>query len=340
MKEQKQNNLWRLVATLALALSIFASSMISIGAQTGIYRTGGGAKLVAPSGTEIEIQSGATLDIQSGATTDFSGGVDLDGAALTVDADGDSAMQASIDDQITTTLGAATGAFGIATGNLRVGNGANDTALNGEDMYVEGTLEVDGAVNLDGAVDIDGNLTSATGAITIADTLNATGAVDFDSTLNVDGAVTIPVNIEHFGAMSVITTPITYTAAAGGNGVVATITDGEIWLVHAVFWQTTTNFDCTGDDCTATVGDGNVAAGFLSLNDAAMQAAFTEATGFAAGFYGIENGSAGAYTTDDGGPFVYAPSGADETIDWVLAAAGDDFSAGAATIYVMYTRIQ
>jgi len=36
--------------------------------------------------------------------------------------------------------------------NLKVGNGTPNTTLNGEDMYVEGTLEVDGAARFDGAV--------------------------------------------------------------------------------------------------------------------------------------------------------------------------------------------
>jgi hypothetical protein len=89
-----------------------------------------------------------------------------------------------------------------------------------------------------------------------------------------------------------------------------------------------------------TFGDDLDVDGFITASDAELQATFTEATGYAAGWYGIENGSGGAYTLDDGGPFVYAPSGADQTIDWVLAAVGDDFSAGAATLYLIYTRIQ
>ena len=120
-----------------------------------------------------------------------------------------------------------------------------------------------------------------------------------------------------------------------------TITDGEIWLVHSVFLHTTTNFDCTGDDVTLVIGDGNDTDGFLAVADAELQAAFTEATGFQAGFFGIEAGSGDAYTIDDGGPFVYAPSGSDETIDWLLdETSGETITAGAATIYVVYTRIQ
>ncbi len=121
---------------------------------------------------------------------------------------------------------------------------------------------------------------------------------------------------------------------------VATIADGEIWLVHQVLVKVTTNFDCTGDDCVMTVGDGNDADGFIVLADAEMQAADTEGTGFAAGWQGQAAATQGVYQDGNWNGFVYAPSGAAETIDWALTASGNDFAAGAATIYVVYTRIQ
>ena len=114
-------------------------------------------------------------------------------------------------------------------------------------------------------------------------------------------------------------------------------TDAEF---HSVFIHTTTNFDCGGDDCVFWIGDGLDVTGFITATDAELQATFTEQTGFAAGYYGIEAGSQEAYTLDDGGPFVYE-DGAEETIDWELdEAEGETISAGAMTIYVMYTRIQ
>lgn len=72
-----------------------------------VYMEQGCAKMVVASGGEIEVQSGGTLDIQSGATTDFSGGMDLDGALLDLDADGDTSIQADTDDQIDVEIGGA-----------------------------------------------------------------------------------------------------------------------------------------------------------------------------------------------------------------------------------------
>ena len=51
-------------------------------------------------------------------------------------------------------------------GDLRVGNGTPGVTQNGEDTYLEGTLEVDGASEFDGAVDFDSTITIGADAMT------------------------------------------------------------------------------------------------------------------------------------------------------------------------------
>jgi hypothetical protein len=149
--------------------------------QTKFYITSGGDKAVVGDGGELEILSGGILDLQSGAS--ITGTFDLNGGTLTIDADADTTLVASDDDVISTTIGAATGKLKVLTGNLAVGNGSPDTTLNGEDTYIEGTLEVDGALNFDGAMDLAGNATlggyvAATGQITVADYVMIDGDAD------------------------------------------------------------------------------------------------------------------------------------------------------------------
>jgi hypothetical protein len=115
-----------------------------------------------------------------------------------------------------------------------------------------------------------------------------------------------------------------------------TVADGEIWIVHDVLIKVSSNFDCTGDDCTLKIGDGNDDNGLLDLVDAELQAADTEGTGFAAGWQGQLAATKGAYLVDS--DFVYAPSGAAETID--ITIGGTSPAAGAATVYIIYTRVQ
>jgi hypothetical protein len=159
-----------------------------------------------------------------------------------------------------------------------------------------------------------------------------------------DSYVDQDVDTENVGVLpSIVSTAITYTAAAGGTGAVATIADGEIWFVHAVFVNVTTDFDCTGDDATLVVGDGSDADGFVTLADAELQVADTEQTGSPAGWQGLVAATMGVYLDGavSSAPHIYAPSGAAETIDWLVdEGSGETITAGAATIYVVYTRVQ
>ena len=195
-----------------------------------------------------------------------------------------------------------------------------------------GARSITGGSNFTNLVVDSGGLTVTAGGLTVT-----------AGTTDIDGVLDAVVGTEHLGMPSVVSTAITYTAAAGGTGAVATIGDGEIWIVHDVFVNVTTNFDCTGDDATLVVGDGNDADGFIVLADAELQAADTEATGFAAGWQGLIAATQGAYIDEAAGAnsFIYAPSGAAETIDWLVdESSGESITAGAATIYVVYTRIQ
>ncbi len=54
----------------------------------------------------------------------------------------------STDDVIAMTTGTGNGLVNILTGSLKVGDGSPTITLDGEDAYIEGSLEVDGAVNL------------------------------------------------------------------------------------------------------------------------------------------------------------------------------------------------
>ncbi len=77
---------------------------------------------------------------------------------------------------LTATSDAATSDFQIVTGNLKVGAGSEGVALNGEDAFITGTLEVNGAVQFDGAY-VGNSTTTLNGDVAVNDeilvTLNA-----------------------------------------------------------------------------------------------------------------------------------------------------------------------
>lgn len=227
----------------------------------------------------------------------------------------------------------------IDTGNLAVGNGTPDTTLDGEDAYIEGTLEVDGALNFDGSANfatgvtiagaaaLNGGLTMDSTAFTVADT---SGNTSIAGTLTVGGVTTVPTDTEHIGLPTIDAAAITYQS----SGALWTAGASEIWFIHALYCHITTNFDCTGDDCTLDIGDGNDADGFLDLIDGEMQTTDTEGTGAPAGWQGFMGTSTRGVYLAEGLGFVYT----DDTIDIVVG--GTDPAAGAGTCYLVYTRIQ
>jgi hypothetical protein len=180
----------------------------------------------------------------------------------------------------------------------------------------------------------DTNFTNvvAEGDVTAGDDLIATDDLSaVDATLT--GSIITTIDNEHVGLPTVDSAAV----AIATDGALWTVGTSEIWFVHAVYCRVTTNFDCTGDDCTLDIGTGADADGFLDLDDAELQAADTEGTGAPAGWQGF-------MSTDTRGAFFAAGQGfviANDTIDIAVAdTGGTNPSAGAATCYIIYTRIQ
>ena len=189
-------------------------------------------------------------------------------------------------------------------------------------------------------LEIDGS------GFTVVPPLDIDGAADFASTLDIAGTTTFAgvvsqtIGTENVGAFPTV---LSASIVTDTDGALWTIADGEIWFVWNVFCNVTTNFDCTGDDCILHIGDGGDEDGFLDLDDGELQASDTEITGAEAGWQGLYTDTTGAYlagNTMTG--FIYAPSGAAETIDIKIEDSSDnsDPTAGAATCYLVYTRLQ
>ena len=192
-------------------------------------------------------------------------------------------------------------------------------------------------INSKGAVTVTDQLyvtsqVAGLNGVTVAGNVTTTGQIVAGNGVAVSGGITAEVNSQNFMLPSVVSATIAYNT----SGAVVTIPDGQVWIVKDVVLHVLTNFDCTGDNCAMTVGDGNDADGFLVLADAELQAADSEGTGFAAGWQGLVAATRGVY--QDATTFVYAPSGAAETID--VAISGTDPAAGAAVLYVFYTRVK
>jgi hypothetical protein len=264
-------------------------------------------------------------DVCIAAVLEVDGEIEADGA---IDADSDLDVDGTTNlDDVDIDLSAS---LNIDGHMVDIGTCTTPSAADGDnDLCVAAVLEVDGELEADGNIDADADL-------------DVDGTSNLDE-VDIDGVTNLIVGTEHIGIPSIVSTAITYTAAAGGTGAVATIADGEIWFVWAVFVNVTTNFDVTGEDATLVIGDGLDPNGFVDLADAELQAADTEQTGSPAGWQGLVAATMGVYLDGavSSAPHIYAPSGSPETIDWLLdETSGETYTAGAATIYVIYTRIQ
>jgi len=134
----------------------------SMTAGTGFVATTGGIDLT---GGDIVLSNDEVINNSPNGTIGLGGNVvvtgtlDVNGGDITLA--NDETISNAVNNYVTVTLGAATGNFGIDTGNLKVGNGTETTALAGEDAYIEGNLEIDGAGNFDGALDVAGEFSVA-----------------------------------------------------------------------------------------------------------------------------------------------------------------------------------
>lgn len=288
--------------TLLVILYALLRGLVGGGIEARSYAPGTmyrtSTQLVFQDGTELEMQSGATLDIQDGTTAALPGPATF------------SAWPAA----------AGSGDLLDITDTAAIMDGS-DTLL-GIDLNLTGADHT-GSTNVLTGLDI---------SLTTADAQATETAIAIDDT-DWDLGIQSALNLENLGIPTVASAAITYQS----SGALWTIANGEIWIIDRVFVNVTTSFDCTGDNCTLDIGDGNDVDGFIDADDTMLQTAYVDITDGTANWLGMDGAApAGAFVIT--GPFVYAPSGAAETID--IAIGGTDPAAGAGTAYITYTRIQ
>jgi hypothetical protein len=207
----------------------------------------------------------------------------------------------------------------------------------------------DGLPILDGSdtvIGIDMNLTGAnhTGSsnyiygldldLTTADAQATEVAIELSDT-DWDTGIQSALNLENILLPTVASASVITTT----DGALWTVGATEVWYIDRVFCNVTTNFDCTGDDCTIEIGlTGGDIDGFLDLDDAELQTTDAEISGLTAGWQGFGS-------TDTRGAFFAAGGGVilgNDTVDIKIEdnSASTNPTAGAATCYIVYTRLQ
>jgi hypothetical protein len=370
----KQPNFWRAIALVALAAILPLALVVACGAPSTQSEPAGPVRLAST--PNITNFTGLYVDNSVEAGDDLIAGDDLtvaDDATVTdnLTISGDLAVTGTS----TLTGGLAGGTLSLS-GALDVGGNADEVQLTVTD-YTTPTHNAMAITDSAATGVISFTTAPLTGAdfsfIEIVDTLPVLGSSDDAVGLHIDltgadhtGGTTTGIDLdlaspdgqnteialdisnpfwdmgikgvedqEHLMLPSVNSKTITVSS----DGAQWSIGASELWFIHALYCHITTNFDCSGDDCVMQFGDGNDPNGLLDLVDGELQTADTEGTGAPAGWQGfMSTDTIGAYLTNGLG-FVYSGS---ETIDVLIEDSSDHSnpSAGAATCYLVYTRVQ
>lgn len=152
-----------------------------------ISNTGTGKDISGTAGwsiTKVGLGTFASIGAFTGV-----GDIDLDDGAgdspsLTfTDVTNETAVFSKVDDEALTLVTETADGLMITVGNIWVGEaGAGTAAMDGDDVYIEGEIEVDGAAEFDGTVNVDG-------AFTATSTVGITGAITLANGLTLDNAV-------------------------------------------------------------------------------------------------------------------------------------------------------
>jgi len=230
-----------------------------------------------------------------------------------------------------------------SSSNMDAGLFLNSHASNSGAKMDVGVEMTSGASDMVNGINMeDASFTGADIVLDHGETIdnNTDGTIAMTGDVSISGLTTLAAEVKNFMAPSLITKDITWTIGAGGTHTLATVPDGEIWIILNCYANVTTDWDATaGDDATFDVGDTADPDGILDLDDAELQKADTDVANGPAGWQGYGVDTIGAYMAAGAG-YIIAPSGAADTIDVAWGATGDDLEAGELTLYLLYIRIK
>lgn len=242
---------------------------------------------------------------------------------------------------------AVTGGLTVAGTPVSGGSPSGAYDLNGGDL----TVDADADTILDEVSDDNIRMTSgaATGLWNILTGNLKVGNGTPTSTLNgedlyveggveADGGFVGAANVQNLFVPTYATASFTYTSAAGGTVDLFTIPAGQIWMVADLRVRITEDFAATGDDSILLIGDDANDDGYCE-NVAAYDATHQIDSGWPLGWV-CEGGQKGSYINPQniGGSFpAEGPTDITVTID---ETSGESITSGAATVYLLYTRIQ
>ena len=208
--------------TVTSGLTIVVGSVSGLQIDGGLTDFGSGTYTQADSDGDV----GLAGDLEVEGATYMDGGAEVNGT-LTLENDG--TIVNSQDGVITVTLGITTGRLALDTGNLVIGDNVSPSlTLNGNDAYIEGTLEVDGPVRFDDNVTLGvGTLTLSNDVLIMENGEEISNATD--TVIQIGGFLALTE-----GAVQVMTYGATLTAVASFQPITSTAVITNVVIADGV----------------------------------------------------------------------------------------------------------
>lgn len=182
---------------------------------TGNLAVGNGTPGVTLNGEDAYVEG--TFEVDGAATFDgavtANANLDMNGTTLYLGADQGIYMDEVTDGDYRFVMGAGTDVISYTVGNVAIGNGKPTSAQTGEDLYVEGMLEVDSVLYSDGNTYIGGSSYFSTNTI----------YADSDSDITIQGSS----NNLALTTVSTGTVQVAVGSFKVGNGTPTVSQDGE-----------------------------------------------------------------------------------------------------------------
>lgn len=270
----------------------------------------------------LDLSGSGTLNLTGGGVSTFGD----DTAVWTFNGTGGVALTSA------TSINLGTSALTLGQAAVTVSNDVQVTVKDNSATSVAiGSTGLLGLIALDTTnaaekVTIGGNFAVATGKTASTNTLTETTA---------GNGIALGSGVEILGVPKVVSAAVAYNTA---DGVLFSVPAGEVWVIDAMWFRTTTSWDGNG---AAIIGDATDTDGYLVLANASLKTTYDETGGVAGwttGTRGLKDSNRGAYLAGAAPDAQLSPLRVGP-YDVLLDNTPGTSTTGVGVAYMKYTRI-
>lgn len=195
---------------------------VGVNAGSGLLQGTGGLTVTGTTNINATGTSATNIGNSTGILTIASGG-----ASSWTNTSGTLAFATATSGNITATTATTSGIFNILTGSLKVGNGTPDTTQDGEDAYIEGTVEID-TLGGGGTVCVTASNTGVLGTTSCSGSVTLQNAYTGGNTISTTSASNIAITLAEVATPTSFTIENQDTAGVSAQRIFNSIASGTL----------------------------------------------------------------------------------------------------------------